>query len=234
MAVTTAIVDSRPKVRAGDPLAVSMVSTRNRGNASGAKANRATRSTDAGSVTKKRRDYVGKTPAKAAQALPPAIAAVVVGFAKAAGQLGLAATLSGLKDPTSFGAELAQLAATRATLQTATGGHVNVAEAAKILGVKSRQAVHQRIERRTLLAMNVAGQIVIPTYQFDGTRVRPEVTRAARLLAPAGLSEVAVVSWFTSPQPELDGITPATWLAAGSEATRVYEAARHTAGALAH
>ncbi|HET9059385.1 MAG TPA: hypothetical protein VFN61_05650, partial [Acidimicrobiales bacterium] len=140
MAVTTAIVDSRPKVRAGDPLAVSMVSTRNRGNASGAKA---TRSIDAGSVTKKRRDYVGKTPAKAAQALPPAIAAVVVGFAKAAGQLGLAATLSGLKDPTSFGAELAQLAATRATLHTATGGHVNVAEAAKILGVKSRQAVHQ-------------------------------------------------------------------------------------------
>ena len=110
---------------------------------------------------------------------------------------------------------------------------MSVAEAATILGVDSRQAVHQRIAG-TLLAMDVAGQIVVPTYQFDGSRVRPEVTRAAKLLAPAGLSDVGVVSWFTTPQPELDGTAPAKWLAAGSDATRVYEAARHTAGALAH
>jgi len=58
----------------------------------------------------------------------------VAGFVQAADQLGLAATLSSLKDPAGFGAELAQLAATRATLQAATGGHVSVAEAATILG----------------------------------------------------------------------------------------------------
>jgi hypothetical protein len=166
--------------------------------------------------------------------LAPAIEATVAGFVQAAGRLGLAATLGSLKDPAGFGAELAQLAATRATLQAAIGGHVSVAETAKILGVSSRQAVHQRIERGTLLAMDVAGQIVVPTYQFDGNRVRPEITRTAKLLGPAGLSDVAVVSWFTTPQPELDGIAPAKWLAAGSDATRVYEAARHTAGALAH
>jgi len=229
-----------------DRTAVSFVAQRTGAKGSGAKARQATRSTDAGNATrlmganttmmpgKRRRGDARKTPVKARPALPPAMEAAVAGFVQAADQLGLAATLSSLKDPAGFGAELAQLAATRATLQAATGGHVSVAEAATILGVNSRQAVHQRIERGTLLAMDVAGQIVVPTYQFDGSRVRPEVTRAAKLLAPAGLSDVGVVSWFTTPQPELDGTAPAKWLAAGSDATRVYEAARHTAGALAH
>lgn len=176
----------------------------------------------------------GKAAAKDRSARTEPLGAVVAGFVRAADELGLSVTLAKLRDPESFGADLARVAATRATLEAATGGYVSVAEAAKIIGVNSRQAVHQRIDRGTLLAMDVAGQTVLPAYQFDGPRARPEVTRAAKLLAPAGLSDIGVVSWFATPQPELDGVTPAAWLASGSDAARVYEAARHTAGALAH
>ena len=63
---------------------------------------------------KRRRDDARKTPVKARPALPPAMEAAVAGFVQAADQLGLAATLSSLKDPAGFRAELGQLAATRA------------------------------------------------------------------------------------------------------------------------
>jgi hypothetical protein len=98
---------------------------------SGPKARQAARSTDAGIATrgrvanapmlpgKRRRDGARKAPVKSRPALAPAIEATVVGFVQAAGRLGLAATLGSLKDPAGFGAELAQLAATRATLQAA-------------------------------------------------------------------------------------------------------------------
>jgi hypothetical protein len=53
-----------------------------------------------------------------------------------------------------------------------------------------------------------------------------------RLLRPARLSDEAIVSWFGTGQPELDGARPADWL--GKDPTRLYEAARHTAGGLGH
>jgi hypothetical protein len=159
---------------------------------------------------------------------------MLAGFVTTADRLGLATTLAKLADPGAFGADLARLAATRATLEAAVGGHVSVAAAAKILGVGSRQAIHQRIARGTLLAMDVAGQTLLPTYQFHDGQVRPEYIRAAKLLSGAGLSDIAIVSWFATAQPELEGSTPAEWLTAGRDAARVYDAARHTAAALAH
>jgi hypothetical protein len=188
----------------------------------------------AGKTPQSRGRERGNGPRRTWSTLPISLESTVTGFLEKARLLGLAAAVDKLKDPVAFGAELAQLAVTRATLETAVGGYVGVTEAAKVLGVNSRQAVHQRIARGTLLAMDTAGQTVIPTFQFDDDRVRPEIARAAKLLAPAGLSDAGVVSWFTTPQPELGGIAPADWLAAGSDVARVYEAARHTAGALAH
>jgi aminoglycoside/choline kinase family phosphotransferase len=168
------------------------------------------------------------------RSVPPALEEMLAGFVATAELLDLGDTVGKLKAPAVFGADLARVAATRATLEAAVGGYVSVAEAVKILGVGSRQAVHQRIARGTLLAIDVAGQTVLPTYQFDGEHVRSEFVQAAKLLARAGLSEIAVVSWFVTRQPELEGSTPAEWIAAGQDAALVYDAARHTAGTLAH
>ncbi len=80
--------------------------------------------------------------------------------------------------------------------------------------------------------MDLAGQTVLPAYQFDGSSVRPEVVQVLKLLRPAGLSHEATVSWFATPQPELNGVVPSEWL--GKDSSRLYEAARHTAGSLGH
>ncbi len=157
---------------------------------------------------------------------------VLNAFAAEARRSGLAKQLGTLPDPAAFGAQLAAQAEGRVTWEAALGRYLSVAEAAKVLGVSSRQAVHQRIARGTLLAMDLTGQTVLPAYQFDGSTVRREVAHVLKLLRPAQLSDEAVISWLGSPQPELDGVTPADWL--GKDPARLYEAARHTAGSLAH
>jgi hypothetical protein len=157
---------------------------------------------------------------------------VLDAFAAEARRGGLTEQLDSLPDPAAFGAQLAAQASARATWESALGRYLSAAEAAKVLGVSSRQAVHQRVARGTLLAMDLAGQTVLPAYQFDGSTVRPEVVHVLRLLRPAHLSDEAVISWFGSPQPELEGVSPAEWL--GKDPARLYEAARHTAGSLAH
>ena len=48
------------------------------------------------------------------------------------------------------------------------------------------------------------------------------------------ISDQAILYWWGSPQPELEGDTPAEWLAAGKDPAVVVDAARHTAGALKH
>lgn len=157
---------------------------------------------------------------------------VLEAFVTEARRSGLAGRLVEISDPEAFGTQLAALADARAAWEVALGRYLSVAEAAKVLGVSSRQAVHQRIARGTLLAMDLAGQTVLPAYQFDGSKVRPEVSHVLKLLRPARLSDEAVVSWFGTGQPELEGSRPADWL--GKDPARLYEAARHTAGSLGH
>ena len=157
---------------------------------------------------------------------------VVSAFVAGATRGSLVETISKLADPKAFGSKLATLAEAQATWEVALGRYLTVSETAKVLGGSSRQAVHQRIERGTLLAMDLAGQLVLPAYQFDGHEVRPEVVQTLKLLRPAGLSREGRVSWFESPQPELNGARPADWL--GKDPTALYEAARHTAGSLGH
>jgi hypothetical protein len=159
------------------------------------------------------------------------LAQVVSAFMADARRGGLVETLSRLADPKAFGAKLAVIAEAQATWEAALGRYLTVNEVTKVLGA-SRQAVHQRIERGTLLAIDLAGQVVLPAYQFEDRAVRPDVVRTLKLLRTSGLSREGVVSWFASPQPELEGARPADWL--GKDPTALYEAARHTAGSLGH
>lgn len=166
------------------------------------------------------------------EARPEPFETMVGSFISEARRKGLGDRVAKLPDPVAFGAQLAEIADARATWEAALGRYLTVAEAAKVLGVSSRQAVHQRIERGTLLAMSLGGVTVLPVYQFEGSAVRSEVVHVIKLLSGAKLSAEAIVSWFASPQPELDGARPSDYL--GRDAVRLYGAARHTAGSLAH
>lgn len=93
------------------------------------------------------------------------------GFTAAADESQMPELLRRVDEPGAFGAELAALAETRALWTAAVGRYLTVAEAAKLLRVSSRQAVHQRLARRILMGMVLAGQTALPAYQFDGAAV---------------------------------------------------------------
>lgn len=118
----------------------------------------------------------------------------------------------------------------------AVGERWDTTETAEFLGV-SRQALHDRVRRGTLLGIAGRGVTWFPTWQFDLPRrqVRPA---AAKLLgvframaAPLTAGEVA--SWARQNRAELDGWAPADWIAAGRPDEAVVTAARHAAAALA-
>lgn len=70
----------------------------------------------------------------------------------------------------------------------------------------SRQAVHKR---RGLLSLTTgSGQVVYPAFQFDGQRPVPGLSAVLDLLPADLVSRWTVVSWFVSPEAELDGERP--------------------------
>ncbi len=103
-----------------------------------------------------------------------------------------------------------------------------------LLGIKTRQGVHDLLKRGRLLALEAqSGQWVYPSFQFN-ERGRPHavMTEVLAHFAGADVSPHTIASWFTSPQALLDGNTPAVWLKRGGEPERVVEAARRSAARL--
>jgi hypothetical protein len=137
-------------------------------------------------------------------------------------------------DPERLGRGLARDAESRIIWETAVGDFLTVPEAVDALGLKSRQAIYQRIQRGTMLAMELNGQLVLPRYQFGPDRLDRRVAKVLRLLKRSHLRPDSVVSWFATGQPELEGLAPADWLRKDGDPEALYDAARHTAGALAH
>jgi hypothetical protein len=137
-------------------------------------------------------------------------------------------------DAERLGRDLAHDAEIRIAWETAIGDHLTVPEAVEALGLGSRQAVYQRIQRGTLLAVELDGQLVLPRYQFGPGRPDRRVAKVLRLLRSAQLRADSLVSWFATGQPELEGLTPADWLRKDGDPEALYDAARHTTGALAH
>jgi hypothetical protein len=104
-----------------------------------------------------------------------------------------------------------------------------------LLGVTTRQAIHDLVQRGRLLGLPIrGGRKVYPRFQF-GTDGRP-YPGLAPLLAIFRAVEAnpwTIASWFTTEQPELDGLTPVEWLAGAHDPERLLEAARHSAAPLA-
>jgi len=84
--------------------------------------------------------------------------------------------------------------------------------------------VRQLIRQNELYAIRVASRWHVPTFQFDGNALIPNIV----LLNPelAELDPVSVVRWYTSKDPELEDsngntLTPLEWLKTGHDAQKL-------------
>jgi hypothetical protein len=102
---------------------------------------------------------------------------------------------------------------------------------AALLGVRTRQAVNDRVKRHRLLALPTADrELAYPTFQFGDTgQPYPAIAPVLEAFTSAGLSPHTIASWFVTPQATLDEATPARWLAEGGDTERLVAAARRSA-----
>lgn len=119
----------------------------------------------------------------------------------------------------------------------AVGPFYDTDGACAALGGVSEQALRGRVNARQLLGLRLApdgsgrDRMVYPTWQFDGPllRVLPPVLTAAGYDPQRPATGWTIAAWFTTPDPRLDGLTPAQALAAGHP-DRVLAAAQGLAG----
>lgn len=93
-------------------------------------------------------------------------------------------------------------------------------QAARWLGVDASR-VRQRLARRSLYGIKLAGGWRLPAFQFDAPppgRLVPGIERVLPRLDPA-LHPVGVYRWFTQPNPDLvvagEPVSPLDWLRTG-------------------
>lgn len=96
-----------------------------------------------------------------------------------------------------------------------------IAIAARRLGVDPSR-LRQRIRERTLIAVKGSdGGWLIPGFQFTDGGELPGLRVVAREIRPDA-TIISIVSFFTSPQPDLEGedgeaMTPIAWLSSGRD-----------------
>jgi hypothetical protein len=118
----------------------------------------------------------------------------------------------------------------------AVGDRWDTTETAEFLGV-TRQALHDRVKRGTLLGLPGRGVTWFPNWQFDlaARRARPVVAALLQVFRGMDrpLEPVEIASWAQVPQPDLDDVAPADWVAEGRPDEAVVASARHSAARLA-
>ena len=97
------------------------------------------------------------------------------------------------------------------------------ARVAKLLGLTPVR-VRQKIRQRSLYAIRVDGRWRVPTFQFDGDALIPNIGQVNERLAK--LDPVSAMRWYTSADSELEDssgnlMTPLEWLRTGRDARTV-------------
>ena len=129
-----------------------------------------------------------------------------------------------LSEAERFALEASALSRAFALRRALLEGALGAPQVATLLGV-TRQSVHEKAKRGTLLAVLDRGSLRFPAWQFDpeGTGGLldglPEVLQALEHTSPLGKA-----SWLTGPNPYFEGHTPLETLRRG-EKERVLEAA---------
>jgi hypothetical protein len=108
-------------------------------------------------------------------------------------------------------------------------------DVATVLGtVGTRQGVHDLARRKRLLALPTkGGKLIYPAFQFSGGHTLSGLHHLRAELDSSGVSPWTQASWFVTPQDELDGQTPVTFLSREVVDERVLNAARRAAARLA-
>jgi hypothetical protein len=111
------------------------------------------------------------------------------------------------------------------------GPFYTTAKVAEIQGGISRQALADRRERRTLLALKTAdGVLVYPTLQFDENnevlRGLPEILQCFR---GAPVDDWTLAGWLVAPSRALEGHSAIEWLRLGRDLEPVLSLARAAA-----
>ena len=150
-------------------------------------------------------------------------------------ELGLSGDEPELGDAARLGQRAALVAAAGALWQRQLGPLLEMRQAQELLGVGSRQAVHDLIQRHRLLALQTEDhRTLIPLFQFsEAGRPYEPVPPILRIFAEAEATGWTVASWFTTPSADLEDQTPIAWIKAGRDQDTVLDAA-HAAAAPLH
>jgi hypothetical protein len=161
------------------------------------------------------------------------LAAAAAAFEEALEDLGLADAEVELGDPAALGRRAALLVAAEAIWRRHLGPLLDGEQVRQLLGVRTRQAIHDLVKRRRLLGLEQKGRLVFPAFQFTSTgRPHPALPAILDILTGAVVDAHTIASWFVTPQPLLDGETPAHWLQLGRDSALAMEAARRSAARL--
>jgi len=118
---------------------------------------------------------------------------------------------------------------TRATEETvlvlgAASGSLTIDQAAEALGIH-RSRVSHRLRDGSLYAFRIGAQRRLPRWQLSGGGQPLPGLEVVLPAMPADLHPAAVEGFFTTPDPDLDGATPAQWLASCGDPLRVVDEA---------
>lgn len=141
-----------------------------------------------------------------------------------------------LEEPDRAGRRGALLIAATSVWARHLDGLLEAEQVRELLGVRSRQAVHDLVRRGRLLRVrDSAGRALYPANQLDRHgRPFPVVGDVIETFRAAGASSWTIASFLGSAQRSLDGKTPRSWLLDGGDPGPVCEAARRIAARLAH
>jgi len=149
-------------------------------------------------------------------------------------ELGLTGDEPELGDGSRLGQRGALVAAAGLVWRRQLGPLLDMKGAQELLGVGSRQAVHDLIQRHRLLGLTTDDRrTVIPLFQFSETgRPFEAVPAVLRIFAEVSATGWTVASWFTTPSRDLANETPMGWIVAGRDLEAVLDAARGAAAPL--
>lgn len=111
------------------------------------------------------------------------------------------------------------------------GPFYTTSKVAEILGGVSRQAVADRRERQTLLALRTAdGTLVYPAFQFgEHNEILAGLPEVLRCLRGSGVDDWTLAGWLVSKLRPLEGRSPVDWLRLGGDPEPVLRLAREAA-----
>ncbi len=140
-----------------------------------------------------------------------------------------------IHDPATLGRRAALLAVADSIWDRFLGPLLDLAQTKVLLGVRSRQAVNDLVQRGRLLAIEgTGGRKLYPAFQFgaDG-RPFPQIADILGIFADVVESHHTIASWMVSPKPLLGDETPAGWMRSAGDSALLLEVARRGAARLA-